>query len=198
LGVRSTSTRGVTSLAGHRTHRRLTMPHHAIALLGRLFVGVGMALNIQSAHAQYVAPCQQIRDACEQAGFVPGGVRDGVGLFVDCIRPLMQGAPPRPRAAMPPPRIDPQLIAACQARNPAFGGAPQAAEWGPPPGRPGGPPPVPRRMAPASAATAPSQPPGPPSPQDQAGPSDSDQPPTRRPGSPAPSAAPQSGPSANQ
>jgi hypothetical protein len=36
-------------------------------------------------------PCQQIMDACRQAGFMQGGAKTGAGLQVDCVRPIMQG-----------------------------------------------------------------------------------------------------------
>jgi hypothetical protein len=40
-------------------------------------------------------PCAQIRTACLQAGFVPNGANMGIGIIVDCIRPIMAGAPQR-------------------------------------------------------------------------------------------------------
>jgi hypothetical protein len=67
-------------------------------------------------------PCALIREACLQAGFVPNGANMGVGIIVDCIRPLMTGAPQRRRAAKPLPQVDLQLVDACKARNPSFGG----------------------------------------------------------------------------
>jgi len=65
-------------------------------------------------------PCRQIRAACEQAGFKQGAVKEGNGLIVDCIRPLVQGTPPRPNA-LALPQVDPQLVEACKQRNPSFG-----------------------------------------------------------------------------
>ncbi len=73
------------------------------------------------ANAQVQGPCAQIRATCESAGFVAGGVRDGVGLQVDCIMPIMQGTAQRPRARRPLPRVDAQLIEACVAIRPGFG-----------------------------------------------------------------------------
>jgi hypothetical protein len=67
-------------------------------------------------------PCAQIREACLQAGFIPNGASMGVGIIVDCIRPIMDGSPQRRRAAKPLPPIDPQLVSACKTRNPNFGG----------------------------------------------------------------------------
>jgi class 3 adenylate cyclase len=65
-------------------------------------------------------PCIQIREACEQAGFVQGAVRDGSGLQIDCITPIMRGRPQPPTANKPLPQIDPQLVEACRARNARF------------------------------------------------------------------------------
>jgi hypothetical protein len=83
---------------------------------------------VQSAPAQ-LAPaqpspkgaCPQIRAACTQAGFVPNGANLGVGIVVDCIRPIILGAPQRSRATKPLPQIDPQVVAACKNQNPNFG-----------------------------------------------------------------------------
>jgi hypothetical protein len=66
-------------------------------------------------------PCQQIRAACQGAGFAQGGAKAGNGLLVDCINPIMQGIAQRPKATKPLPQVDPQIVAACKARNPNFG-----------------------------------------------------------------------------
>jgi hypothetical protein len=66
-------------------------------------------------------PCAQIREACAQAGFVPDGANMGLGIIVDCIRPIIAGTPQRRRAAKPLPDIDPQIVVACKHRNPNFG-----------------------------------------------------------------------------
>jgi hypothetical protein len=36
-------------------------------------------------------PCAQIAAACRQAGFVPNGAKMGLGIMLDCIRPIMIG-----------------------------------------------------------------------------------------------------------
>ncbi len=36
-------------------------------------------------------PCQLVKAACESAGFVKGGHKDGKGLWKDCLGPLMDG-----------------------------------------------------------------------------------------------------------
>jgi adenylate cyclase len=70
------------------------------------------------------APCAQIRQACELAGFVQGAMRDGSGLQVDCIRPIMRGTPQPVWAPKPLPHIDPHIVEACRARNANFGDLP--------------------------------------------------------------------------
>jgi hypothetical protein len=75
-------------------------------------------------------PCAQIRAACTQAGFVPNGASMGMGIIVDCIRPIMAGAPQRKRATKPLPQIDPQLVVACKNRNPNFRGGANAQPGG--------------------------------------------------------------------
>jgi arylsulfatase A-like enzyme len=94
-----------------------------------------------------------ITAACQEAGFVRGGAREGNGLMVDCVAPIMRGTPQRPKASKPLPPIDPQLVAACQARNPSFGqpkaarsqaGSPAPASPPPPAAAPQAPPPAPQ------------------------------------------------------
>jgi hypothetical protein len=75
-------------------------------------------------------PCAQIRAACILAGFVPNGANMGIGIIVDCIRPIMAGTPQRKRAAKPLPQVDLQLVVACKSRNPNFGGAANAQPSG--------------------------------------------------------------------
>jgi N-acetylglucosamine-6-sulfatase len=64
--------------------------------------------------------CKQIRSACLEAGFVPGGGKTGYGLKRDCINPIMQGTI-APGANLPLPRVSPRLVAACRTSDPAFG-----------------------------------------------------------------------------
>jgi hypothetical protein len=66
-------------------------------------------------------PCAKITAACSQAGFVPNGAKMGVGIAVDCIRPIIVGMPQRNRASKPLPPLDPQVVQACKQRNPNFG-----------------------------------------------------------------------------
>jgi hypothetical protein len=68
-----------------------------------------------------VGPCAQITAACKQAGFVPNGAKTGVGVIVNCVRPIMMGTPQGVQGTNPLPQIDPQVVAACKQRNPNFG-----------------------------------------------------------------------------
>src|SRR5262249_25997334 len=64
--------------------------------------------------------CREIVVACQQAGFIQGGARTGDGIQVDCVRPILLGTAQPRRATRPLPQIDPQIVAACKARNPDF------------------------------------------------------------------------------
>jgi hypothetical protein len=66
-------------------------------------------------------PCAKITAACSQAAFVPNGAKVGVGIAVDCIRPIMVGTPQRKQATKALPPIDPRVVQACRERNPDFG-----------------------------------------------------------------------------
>src|SRR5262249_25869189 len=79
-------------------------------------------------------PCAQVRASFTQAGFVPNGANTGVGIVMDCIRPIMTGTPQRKRATKPLPQIDPQVVVACKKQNPNFGmgGAAKAQPSGQP------------------------------------------------------------------
>jgi len=106
----------------------------------------GQSVPLRAQMAQNRGACALITQACRRAGFVPGGVRDGVGLYADCIQPIMRGMPPPRRAARPLPQVDPRAVADCRASNPRFGqgGGGPPRPGAPPPGAPpnyGGPPP---------------------------------------------------------
>jgi lipoprotein-anchoring transpeptidase ErfK/SrfK len=90
----------------------------SLGTLYLLILGIG-APTIAAAQGR--GPCAQIRAACQDAGFIQGAVRDGLGLHVHCIAPIMQARPQPLTARRPLPKVDPQLVAACQARNASFG-----------------------------------------------------------------------------
>jgi len=66
-------------------------------------------------------PCKEIVDACEKAGFVKGQWKEGSGLWVDCIDPIMRGTAQPKKADKPLPTVPANLIAACKAKHPNFG-----------------------------------------------------------------------------
>jgi hypothetical protein len=82
-----------------------------------------LAQAAESAPTQPVPwhPCARIAAACTQAGFVRNGAKIGAGIMVDCIQPIIAGMPQRKQATKALPQIDPQVVAACNKRNPNFG-----------------------------------------------------------------------------
>jgi hypothetical protein len=98
-------------------HARVILP-----LVGLLVIPF-LAQAAQSTRTQPVPwhPCARIRAACTHAGFFPNGTKRGLGIMSDCIRPIMLGTPQRKQAAKALPQIDPQVVAACNERNPNFG-----------------------------------------------------------------------------
>jgi hypothetical protein len=105
---------------------------------GTTLAALVIAMGSGAVLAQPAPPqgaCRQIRAACEQAGFTQGGVKQGLGLQVDCIRPIMQGTQQRRRAGAPLPQVDPQLVTACNTQNPNFGRG-NAGQRGEPPQSP--------------------------------------------------------------
>jgi hypothetical protein len=66
-------------------------------------------------------PCKEIKEACEKAGFVKGEAKEGYGLWVDCIDPIMKGTSQPGKAKKPLPAVRSDLINACRAKHPNFG-----------------------------------------------------------------------------
>ena len=91
----------------------------SIATISVLVAGLAAPLTAQPPGDR--GPCEQIAAACQAAGFTQGGARTGTGLQLDCIVPIMQGAPQPRRASKPLPQVDPQLVAACRSSNPRVG-----------------------------------------------------------------------------
>jgi hypothetical protein len=77
-------------------------------------------LLAQSA-TQAPGPCEQIVAACKSAGFVEGDYKEGYGLHVDCIDPIMRGTKQPAKAVKPLPAVSPELITACKQKHPDFG-----------------------------------------------------------------------------
>ena len=110
---------------GVMTMRQILMPVGALCVL--LVVGLAAPLAALAAKgatkqaAKEAGPCGEVTAACERAGFARGAAGGGAGLQVDCINPIMQGGAQRKRARVPLPQINPQVVEACKASNPAFG-----------------------------------------------------------------------------
>jgi hypothetical protein len=66
-------------------------------------------------------PCEQIVQACKSAGFIQGDVKEGNGLWVDCIDPIMHGGAQPAKAKIPLPSVNPATVAACKTKHPNFG-----------------------------------------------------------------------------
>jgi N-acetylglucosamine-6-sulfatase len=118
-------------------------------------LGAGLTLTQAQQAGRNQGACVQIRVACQKAGFAAGARGEGTGLVADCVVPIMQGTPQRPRASKPLPQIDPQLVTDCKAANPNFGqGArvPQQAPATAPPPVPASPPAAPEQRTPPAAA----------------------------------------------
>ena len=77
--------------------------------------------NTATASAAAKGPCEKIKQACLDAGFVFGRAKGGKGLGTDCIVPIMQGTAQPASAVLPLPQIDPKIVAICKIRNPKFG-----------------------------------------------------------------------------
>jgi lipoprotein-anchoring transpeptidase ErfK/SrfK len=99
------------------------MMRHTQKSLGTLCLVVFSALPVAALAAQRQGSCEQIRAACQSAGFVQGAANLGIGLQVDCIIPIMRGTGQRPRARKPLPQVNPQLVAQCATNRPRFGRA---------------------------------------------------------------------------
>jgi hypothetical protein len=123
-------------------------------------------------------PCGEVKAACRRAGFVSGGASAGIGLALDCVRPIIEGIPPPARVLRPLPQINLRLLTACRASLGRIGKPPFRPDQKPTPSygartQPGYATPPPRYGAPAEEQPSPLAPPpprvGPPT-QDQVAP----------------------------
>jgi lipoprotein-anchoring transpeptidase ErfK/SrfK len=81
----------------------------------------GMAAPMAAAVAQEQGACGQIRASCMAAGFMQGAAREGIGLQIHCIIPIMQARAQPSTARKPLPKVSPQLVADCKASSSRFG-----------------------------------------------------------------------------
>jgi lipoprotein-anchoring transpeptidase ErfK/SrfK len=99
--------------SGTKTMRQMRLS------LGTFVLVFAIAAPMATAAAQGQWACGQIRAACMNAGFMPGAAREGIGLQVHCIVPIMQGQAQPWRARRPLPKVSPQLVADCKASRAA-------------------------------------------------------------------------------
>src|SRR5208337_3056640 len=103
------------------SEERTTVLHESIRVSKACAIVLGLSVCFVSQAAVGQGPCEQIKSACKNAGFVQGGVSGGNGLWKDCIDPIMQGTAQRHKASKPLPQVGSQLVAACKAQNSSFG-----------------------------------------------------------------------------
>jgi hypothetical protein len=103
-------------------------PPISIVMVSALFAGTVAPLSadtpVNSASKPIEAkqgPCEQIVQACKSAGFVVGDFKEGNGLWLDCIDPIMNSAAQPPKAKIPLPHVSPNTVGACKAKRPNFG-----------------------------------------------------------------------------
>jgi hypothetical protein len=80
------------------------------------FIGIGSSLVLAAPSLAQSPPCQRIRAACKDAGFIQGGPI-GDRLIKDCFDPIVHGARRPDRSSRPLPDIAPQLVALCRSDN---------------------------------------------------------------------------------
>jgi lipoprotein-anchoring transpeptidase ErfK/SrfK len=116
--------------SGTKTMRRMRSSLGTVGLLA-----FGMAAPMAAAVAQDQGACAQIRASCMAAGFIQGAAREGIGLQVHCIIPIMQARAQPSTARKPLPKVSPQLVAECKASNSRAGRMlpPSEAAASPPP-----------------------------------------------------------------
>jgi hypothetical protein len=81
-------------------------------LLFTLCLGLPASAALAQGPAPAPHPCAKLKAACEAAGFVRGGAKDGKGLLKDCMMPIMSGHPVSGVS------VDPADAAACKAAHP--------------------------------------------------------------------------------
>ena len=95
-------------------HSRYRIAHLCGVLIFLCYLRAAPFLPGQSA-------CEQIKTACVNAGFMQGAARSGVGLYHDCIDPIL-GKHPRSRITTKSlPKVDPKIVAACKAQDLNYG-----------------------------------------------------------------------------
>jgi hypothetical protein len=99
-------------------------------LVSIFLIGAGSSLLMAAPSLAQSPPCQQIRAACKDAGFVQGGTV-GNRLVKDCFDPIVYGTRPVARASRALPIIGAQLAAVCRSNLAGIQAAPEAAAAAP-------------------------------------------------------------------
>lgn len=112
---------------------------HSVRLVAPGLLGFASLVMLSLPGSAQPAPpaCEQIKAACERAGFKFGSVGSGSGLWVDCIAPIVEGRPQPQNASLPLPQLNPNVGPDCKAADPDYAarhltGAPNVGQ-GPPP-----------------------------------------------------------------
>ena len=92
------------------------MKHLASALL----FGISLsALSVQAyAEEDSKDACNSIVAACKAAGFKSGGSKDGIGLWPNCVKPILLKKPGT--SSIPLPSIDEHAASACLKAHPTY------------------------------------------------------------------------------
>jgi hypothetical protein len=91
-----------------------------IAYISSAFLVVFSVMKTPLAFAHAEGPCHKIKEQCQAAGFIQGDAKEGKGLWVDCVDPIIQGTTAK-KSVLPLPTVDASTIAACKKARPKFG-----------------------------------------------------------------------------
>jgi hypothetical protein len=94
-------------------------------VVSMLFIGAGNSLILAAPSLAQSPPCQQIRAACKDAGFLQGGPV-GNRLVKDCFDPIVYGTYQPGRASRSLPNIAAQLVAVCRSSLSGAQSSPEA------------------------------------------------------------------------
>lgn len=81
-----------------------------VFVISALIMTLGAAQGIAD-EGKKEGPCKKIKAACEAAGFKKGGHKEGKGLFVDCVKKLVDGQ------TVAGVNVEAGLITACRAKR---------------------------------------------------------------------------------
>lgn len=76
-----------------------------------LFMSLGLTAFAEPLGSSGRHPCMVIKKACEDAHFEKGEAKNGNGLFMNCMKPLMEGK------AVPGVQVESSVIEGCRMRK---------------------------------------------------------------------------------